>query len=602
MDADMVLRVNPSIDKLRFHSMLSGEVYYLFQGTDTFFYKNVRIVKNNIGITYWGVTHEYVQTPNGTQYDKIEKDDVFIHDIGDGGCKTDKFVRDITLLKKGLETDPNNDRYTFYLANSYRDAGQYDNAIEAYKKRIAIGGWFDEVWHSHYSIGRCYKNKGDMANAVYWWMEAYNFYPNRIENLYEIIHHYRCTGKNKLAYGFYLMAQHEQENMKTNDYLFLQKDVYDYKLDYELSIIGYYCNYRNFDLQKCCLKILNYPYADEGITKNVLSNYKFYSKSIHKHNAMNIDNAELLRTIGMDIPEIRNAIDNEGFVSSTPSLCINNNNELIVNVRFVNYKITESGGYENPGSIATKNVIAVIKVDCERWLIKEQFVVGYNTTYDNLYVGLEDVRLFTMVDNDRVFFNANRGISYHNIVVEHGTVDISKRETISGFVNKSEQREVEKNWVLFEDDNSNMKIVYGWCPLVIGDVVPDTDVVSTTVGLPPMNFNTTHSIETPHLFKYLRGSTNGVLINNEVWFICHAVSYEDRRYYYHMFVVLDSSTYELKKYSPFFTFTGEKVEYTLGFIFSEEPDEFMIGYSIMDCKTDYMIIPKSEVDNMMITV
>jgi tetratricopeptide (TPR) repeat protein len=101
---------------------------------------------------------------------------------------------------KGLEDEPGNDRYTFYLANSYRDAGQSDNAIETYKKRIALGGWFDEVWHSYYSIGKCYRNKGDMANAIYWWMEGYNFFQNRIENLYEIIYHYRTNGKNALAY------------------------------------------------------------------------------------------------------------------------------------------------------------------------------------------------------------------------------------------------------------------------------------------------------------------------------------------------------------------------------------------------------------------
>ena len=58
----------------------------------------------------------------------------------------------------------------------------------------------------------------NMANAIYWWLEAYNFFPNRIENLYEIIHHYRCVGKNKLAYGFYLMAEQERKKNKTQNH------------------------------------------------------------------------------------------------------------------------------------------------------------------------------------------------------------------------------------------------------------------------------------------------------------------------------------------------------------------------------------------------
>jgi glycosyltransferase involved in cell wall biosynthesis len=140
LDADMVLKINTSLSKTSVYDLLVDDVYYLFQGTDGFHYKNVRIVRNKMDISYWGVTHEYVKTPPHTKYGSIEKNVLFIHDIGDGGSKTDKFERDITLLKKGLDAEPNNDRYTFYLANSYRDAGQPLNAIETYKKRIQIGG------------------------------------------------------------------------------------------------------------------------------------------------------------------------------------------------------------------------------------------------------------------------------------------------------------------------------------------------------------------------------------------------------------------------------------------------------------------------------
>ena len=157
MDADMVLKYNPLFNRNKLSEILVDDSYYLFQGTESFYYKNVRIVRNKMGISYWGVTHEYVKTPPNTKYGHIDKNVLFIHDIGDGGSKTDKFERDIALLKKGLEAEPNNDRYTFYLANSYRDAGQPHNAIEAYKKRIEIGGWKEEVWHSCYSIGRCYR-------------------------------------------------------------------------------------------------------------------------------------------------------------------------------------------------------------------------------------------------------------------------------------------------------------------------------------------------------------------------------------------------------------------------------------------------------------
>ena len=67
----------------------------------------------------------------------LEYDYLRIHDVGNGGTKTDKFERDIRLLKQVLSKTPNNDRYTtFYLAYNYEDAGQPENAIEAVKTSI----------------------------------------------------------------------------------------------------------------------------------------------------------------------------------------------------------------------------------------------------------------------------------------------------------------------------------------------------------------------------------------------------------------------------------------------------------------------------------
>jgi glycosyltransferase involved in cell wall biosynthesis len=97
LDADMILTgscLQPE-NIASFKKSLTKDCYHLCQGTPTYFYKNVRIVKNYKGFSYWGVTHEYVNTPEGTQYDFIDNDKLFIQDIGDGGAKTDKFERDI---------------------------------------------------------------------------------------------------------------------------------------------------------------------------------------------------------------------------------------------------------------------------------------------------------------------------------------------------------------------------------------------------------------------------------------------------------------------------------------------------------------------------
>lgn len=641
LDADMIFVLGTTPEE--FKRGLTHDVYHMFQGTDTFYYKNARLVKNRIGASYWGVTHEYLKTQEGSSYGLIDKPRAFINDIGDGGSKADKFERDIRLLLKGLEDNPNNDRYTFYLANSYRDHGDHDLAIEYYQKRIEIGGWQEEVWHSYYSIGKCYKAKGDTVNAVHWWMEAYQYFPRRIENLYEIVSHYRQVGKNQIAYMYYIMALKQVLLHPNPDYLFLQRDVYDYKLDYEFSIIGYYCNIDNYDMTRICTKVLNCKNSEWNIVRNVMSNYKFYSKKLADYAT---EFPEKLRGVLLDVGRelVAGEQDAEHFVASTPSLVLVGGNELAVNVRYVNYRINDRGGYDNQDNITTKNVIARIDLDTyER--ISEDFM-WYNAELDNLYVGLEDVRLFYSEHQNRLLYNANRGLGSHNIKVETGQA-ITRQESrdnlsvegesfnpsahspskenhsipplrncpisTSGLVTMEGQKDVEKNWVLFEDADGNLKMVYSWHDLVIGDCTPNPD------GDGGFIFAKTHKIKTPPIFKYFRGSTNGILIGDEIWFICHVVSYEDRRYYYHSILTMDAKTYEVRRFTPLFTFEGDKVEYTLGFVYREDepqknsfengttqykfadnPDGvFWIGYSKMDSSTHYMAIRKSVVEGLM---
>lgn len=607
LDADMVFWKNPQLSAADFKRSLALDAYHIYQGSERFFYKNTRIVRNRMGIYYWGVTHEYVKTPDGSKYETLDRNTVFIKDIGDGGAKADKFERDIRLLKKGLEENPNNDRYTFYLANSYHDSGDYVNAIETYKKRIELGGWFEEVWFSYYNIGDSYKQLGDMANAIHYWMEGYQFLPQRLENLYEIVSHYRYYGKNQIAYLYCNMALKQLEKNPNPDYLFLKRDVYSYKLKWEMTVIGYYCNIDNYDLARLSMDVLAQPVADTNTCNNTLSNYKFYAKSYTDWKLPFSDyNTQLLKSVGKEL--LKDSFPE--FVASTPSIVYNEvSKELIVCQRYVNYWINEKGGYENREHITTKNVIAVFDTTQSAWRKKDEFIMDYDATLDNRYVGLEDVRLF--LDNGVLKFNANRGINTHSMMIEHGEINLTTHKTTSGFILIDNQHLIEKNWVLFKDAHNKTKVVYSWGNLVIGDLeeqheTPDSDDEETTPPHHQSNetksflFNKTHDIETPMFFKWVRGSTNGITIGNEIWFLCHLVSYEDRRYYYHLFVVLDSTTFALKKYSPLFTFERQKVEYSLGFVYYTESNRFFIGYSKMDKMTDYLMMSKAAVDNMCI--
>ena len=591
MDADMKLRVNPALNIDELKKSLTQGAYYIYQGSDTFFYKNVRILKNDPEYSYWGVTHEFVKTPQGTVYVEIDRSRLFIDDIGDGGAKADKFERDVKLLLKGLEDNPGNDRYTFYLANSYRDGGMFKEAIERYHERIKIGGWHEEVWHSYYCIGKCYQSMGDMPNAINAWLEAYQFYPNRIENLYRIVNHYRCIGKNTLAYSFYEIAKQELVKNTAQDHLFLEKEVYDFKLDYEFTVLAYYRNPNNLDVVSACMKVFAQPHAPENLTRNVLSNYKFYTPRLKDLESQRF-NLNIFKQIG-------NTLNlDSALISSTPSICIDPmiKSRLVVNLRYVNYRVGDKGEYINQANILTKNIVAYVDISKPQWRLESDTELKYNTSYDNLYVGLEDVRI--MGYGGKLYFNANRGLGSGNMVIEHGQINLKSRSTLSNILDIDGQNSIEKNWVMFENSDRELKMIYGWYPLRIGNVVDHPESKIDDKGNPVKKMVVTNQFNTPNFFRWLRGSTNGQRVGDEIWFICHLVSYEDRRYYYHIFVALDRKTMALKRYSRIFTFEKEKVEYTLGFVYLESSQELLIGYSLMDRETKYMTVPKDKVEEL----
>lgn len=596
LDADMKL-IFDNIDINQFKTTMDKDAYFLFQGNDSFMYKNIRIVKNTPEYSYWGVTHEYINIPNGCIQQTIHKNDMFIHDIGDGGSKDDKFTRDIRLLTKGLETDPNNERYLFYLGNSYLDSGQYQGAIDTYKKRIQVGGWKEEVWYCYYSIGRAYKSlyfSNNMCNtnyifhAIHYWMEAYEYYSERIENLYEIVKLYREQSKYQLAYQFYLIADYQRTYHYSDDHLFHEKSIYDYKLDYELSIMAYYVKMPLSDIHKKIHHLLsNNTHTDDSIIKNILSNYKFYTHSLSDY-----DNGEhpqnLIQQLCSEYVKTQ-----PGFSMSTPSIVKMPSGELAINVRFVNYHITDTGEYENKDNIISYNNIYVLNENNQT--LRNTIEIQHNREHDNLYVGLEDVKLIYY--NKELHYICNRGINANKIEVESGIID-NNGVCTSRLLQLEKQNQIEKNWVLFHHQSEDtLQFVYNWYPLQIGKILDSSEKDTTRT------YNTFiyERHNTPWLFSRIRGSTNGVYVDNELWFLCHIVSYENKRFYYHIFVVLDpTDSYRVKKHSMIFTFDKHQVEYTTGFVYDDHKKQFLIGYSTNDNTTKFINIDRKHVDSLFI--
>ena len=583
LDADMILELH-NFDK----SILNiAKSFYILQGNDSFYYQNLRIVQNNGLYKYLGVTHEYIDTPENNTIFGLDKNMIFIKDIGDGGSKNNKFERDIKLLLDGIKEEPNNVRYYFYLANSYHDCGRFGEAINVYKKRIEFGGWKEEVWYSYYRIGLCFQHMNKFSDALFYWLEGYDYYPERLEGIYEIIKYYRINSKKKLCFKFCNLAFDILNKNKNRDsYLFLHNDTYLYKIYYEYSIIAAYNNIKNIDNE--IIKVFNNS-SNQLELNNILSNMKFYKQILQKKIVFSADST------------INSVINGETIKLTSSSSCLIKNpinDGYLTNIRYVNYYIEPNGSYKN----CEKHIISInkfVEFDKNFNILKESWM---DLLFDGrMYIGVEDVKIYYDKYKEKLLYI---GTGYHlnnQIGILSGEYNLNEKkfelnELKQSFNNSS----CEKNWV-FVDYKDETHIIYDWHPLRI-------------CKLENNNINILETRTTPKIFSRVRGSSCGFvyyknvgenengnitidIVEPEIWFINHIVSYESPRHYYHIISVFDSNM-NLLRYSAPFKFEGEPIEYCLSIVV--EDDRVLINYSVWDRTTKIGVYDKKYIDSLLL--
>jgi hypothetical protein len=565
MDADMVLEISEKFKK----SDIVLDVYQVKQKNSSLDYYNTRVVKTNMGIKCTGVTHEYYDTPAGCKSGQLKT--LEINDIGDGGAKSDKFERDVRLLRRGLLDDPKNVRYHFYLANSYRDLGTMTNdvkytkkAAKWYKKRVTLGGWDEELFMACFELGNIYRKLGKPEKSLHWWLEAYLHRKTRAESLYEIIKYYRekDTRHAFIAGYFYDIAKNIP--YPKNDSLFIKTAVYDYLIEYEFSILAYHLQrpidqYRYIDLLG-----KNYNFG------NVISNFKFYVKSL--------SSLKPKRLAFNDMATLENHKDK--FHPSTPCI-IPMGDGYLMNQRYVNYFIEPNGSYTCNWPITTFNR----RITLDKDLVKvNQFDFDDLPKEFDKYLGIEDLKIFQFND-DYIFFGTGQDMKTKKLRVCGGKYPMEDTRALASEIYQSPLNcDCEKNWC-YLNHNGTLKIIYKWHPLTFGQLVGDTLVLDKP------------DATVPQFFQHLRGSSNGFIYENEIWFITHMVEYSTPRHYYHCLIVLDKDTLKYKRNSILFKFEDTKIEYTLGCII--EKDRMIFGFSKMDRETIVCSYNRPEIDEFL---
>ena len=263
--------------------IMDHDCYYLNMGSGVK-YKRLLIVNNHLNWAFIGVLHEFIICNDKKDLSNLHIEGNYYIDSGKTGSRSndpEKYNKDALILEKAYyEAEKNNDnlkiRYSFYTAQSYRDANQKEKAILWYKKRIEFKDWNQEVYFSHYMIGILYRDLGEIEKALYYWALALDVDEERIECQYEIISHYRKLGLWKLAYNNFKMIENKYIKVNLNDKLFTYYHIYNFLIDYELSIISYHVNKIDEGIKNYKKLFLLGKDIGLDLQINVLDNFSFY--------------------------------------------------------------------------------------------------------------------------------------------------------------------------------------------------------------------------------------------------------------------------------------------------------------------------------------
>jgi glycosyltransferase involved in cell wall biosynthesis len=385
MDADMalVMKDHPAWIKA-LEQGRPGMSLDMEQRCGQLHYLNRRLVHKDATGLYKGVTHEYLDVDTAGE---VSNKVAYFDDFADGANRPDKYKRDIRLLLKGLKAEPDNSRYYFYLAQSYRDAGLFDKAIKWYERRVEAGGWDEERWNAQVNLAHCYNAKGDEAKFVHAMLKAYNMRPSRAESLFDLAHHFRNQDSSQNIAA--LFAEVGMTIPRTKDGLFVADYVYEGGLANEFAITAFYSEHKRrkgFEVASALsIKPGPYPVPRETARHNLYHYMPLLpdiAKSFTSH----------------PIP----LVCEDGWTPLNPSIAnIGPDAKLQCIVRTVNYRIDEHGAYwvgDRPlghDPIVTRNFLVGINDDLGMMPYPLEIKAPADMPCEfPPVIGFEDMRLF----------------------------------------------------------------------------------------------------------------------------------------------------------------------------------------------------------------
>jgi tetratricopeptide (TPR) repeat protein len=207
-----------------------AEAYYVRVDVPGASFDSARVVRSAAGWRFRGAVHEVLVHPDRPPPSKRVPDVRIRHAAGARGAARSlaRWERDVSLLERELEADPKATRAAFYLGMTLFWLGRYREAIAAFDRRVALGGWTEEVFHARLSKARAAELAGDAWPEVLGlYLEAHSQAPHRAEPLHQIALHYDAMKDHALAFLFARRAY--ELPLPHEDSLFVDEAIYRWR-------------------------------------------------------------------------------------------------------------------------------------------------------------------------------------------------------------------------------------------------------------------------------------------------------------------------------------------------------------------------------------
>ena len=259
---------------------LTADSYMLKIADAGLVYKRPQLVRSALPWRYEGVLHEYLTCDGAAPSGQLAGIEMRRHHDGARRKDPETYRRDAAVLEAELRIETNPfllARYQFYLAQSYRDCGEWVKALRHYLARAELGFWQEEVFISLYRAAQL-KEQLDYPDqdVIEAYLRAADALPTRVEALYRASRF--CRQKARYVEGYHIAKRGLAVPMPS-DALFVEPRIYEIGLLDEFSLNAYWSGH-NRDSLDASLKILATAKLSAADMQRVIANARFASERL----------------------------------------------------------------------------------------------------------------------------------------------------------------------------------------------------------------------------------------------------------------------------------------------------------------------------------